>query len=286
MGIISKKPKKIANETTEIATIEDDGMSLKNIKESDLPAIIGGQVEKLNELDKSVKKAISNAKKAADSADSARNKSVGLFQKKAAIEALQISGYDMAQAIASEAEAQRISFDFTAKLAEISKFLFALGVSNIALNRSTVRLLQLKMKGASKNKLSELAQREILSVIKQLKAQEDILIRQQNLEDGAKQNERELKKHDVLIESIDKKTRDTTKKANSTFQKIKSLLSTVDAHADLLSSLRRSVRQSNKKINEFDLKFSQYKKYFYIICIISGATLILSIISLILSIMK
>lgn len=87
------------------------------------------------------------------------------------------------------AEAQEVSFTYQQKLAEMTKFLFALGVSNIAMNRSIVRELELKLKGASEEELDELARREIISVVKQLKAQEDIMKKQSDLSDKVRIHE-------------------------------------------------------------------------------------------------
>ncbi|MDR0312341.1 MAG: hypothetical protein LBI14_01955 [Treponema sp.] len=311
MGIINRKPRKIASETTEIAVIEDGEISLGNIKESDLPTIIGEQVQKLNELDESVREAIKMAENATNSATSARSQSAGFGHKKKAIEALQGAGYDIAKAVMSGVEAQKISFEFQRKLSEISKYLFALGVSNIALNRSTVRQLQLKMKGASEQELSDLAKREIINVIKQLKAQEDILFKQENLEKDVKlhhisiknnenkinatekktkSNLQKLKSllttHDLSLENNENKINATERKAKSNFQRIKSLLTTVDELTNSLASLKKSVNQQNKKINEFQLEFLRYKKMFFISCIVICVILILSIISLVFSLIK
>ena len=54
-------------------------------------------------------------------------------------------------------------------------YLFGLGVSNLAMNRSVVRGVEMRLKGASEEELDELARQEILGVVRQLKAQEDIM---------------------------------------------------------------------------------------------------------------
>lgn len=148
----------------------------------EMPSIIGSQVEELDKLDKKVKAALEKARNAQDSANSAKEKSVSmLWGKTEAIEALQSSGYALSEAVISSAEAHEIGFEFQTKLAEISKYLFALGVSSLAQNRMVVRELELKLKGASAAKLSELARKEVHSVVMQLKAQEDILCKQERL---------------------------------------------------------------------------------------------------------
>ena len=150
--------------------------------EKTLPELIHGQIGQLNELNASVKKALASAEQAEKKAKAASERSAGraLFQdkKREAIEELQTAGIELASAIQSSAQAQKISFDFQTRLADISKYLFKLGVSNIASNRMVVRELEKRLSGASAEELSDLARQEVLSVIQQLKEQEDILRKQ------------------------------------------------------------------------------------------------------------
>jgi hypothetical protein len=176
---------------------------LSGFNEKDLPVMIQGQISKLNDLDKSVKKAMEAAALAKDSAKSAKNKSAGLFKKKAAIEELQSAGIDLAEAVQSGAEAQRISFEFQTKLAKIAKYLFGLGVSNIASNRFVVRELEMKLKGASQEELSELARQELILVVKQLKEQEDILRKQEDFSKALKNYNEILKAQTQKSQQID-----------------------------------------------------------------------------------
>lgn len=170
-----------------------------------LPEMVQGEVDKLNELDASIKAAIKAAEQAEQYAKSAGEKSAsrGLFtdHKKAAIEELQTSGKMLAEAVQSGAKAQKISFEFQQRLAEITKYLFNLGVNNIAANRTVVRALEMRMKGASKEELSELARQELAAVVKQLKEQEDILHKQA-------QTTATLKEHDSKIYSALQQTGD------------------------------------------------------------------------------
>lgn len=179
--------------SSELVVLSPDRIIDSGFNEKDLPVLIKGQIGKLNELDKSVKKAMKAAVNAKNSADRARSQSAGFGKKKIAIEELQSAGIDLAEAVQSGAEAQKISFEFQTKLAEITKYLFGLGVSNIASNRFVVRELEMRLKGASQEELSELARQEILSVVKQLKEQEDILKKQENISRIVKVHDDKLK---------------------------------------------------------------------------------------------
>lgn len=164
--------------------------------EKTLPELIQGQVGKLNELDRSVKAALVAAELAEKRAKAASERSAGRawFQdkKREAIEELQTAGIELASAVQSSAQAQKISFEFQRRLADISKYLFTLGVSNIAANRTVVRELEKRLSGASEEELSELARQEVLAVIQQLKEQEDILRKQTQMA-------RILKEHDGKV---------------------------------------------------------------------------------------
>lgn len=164
-------------------------VNVQEHKNSDFPELISRQLNKMEVLDIKISTMTKNAESAAKAAQDA-NKEISLWGgRKEAIEQLQNSGKQLALAVQSNAEAQQHSFTLQKELAEISKFLFLLGSTNIAQNRIVIRELELKMQGASQEKLSKLAKEELLSVIRQLKAQEDILTKV----DQIKKNQRELK---------------------------------------------------------------------------------------------
>lgn len=164
-----------------------------------LPELIHGHLGKLNELNKKVLDANAKAKSAIEKANEAKTKSAerGFFKdyKKEAIVALQAMGVDLASAIQSGAEAQKISFEFQDRLAKVTKYLFELGVSNIAANRFVVQELELRLRGATEEELSELARQEVISVIRQLKQQEDLLKKQEQMFET-------LKGHDFKIKHV------------------------------------------------------------------------------------
>lgn len=168
------------------------------VSASQVPTIIQEQFKGLSALRENVSKATEKAENAMERAEVARGKSAGLFHKKEAIESLQEATVDLADAQIAAAQAQEVSFEYQQKIAEITKYLFALGVSNIAMNRCVVRELELKLKGASEEELDELARQEICAVVKQLKAQEDIMKKQEDM--GQK-----VKAHELTLRNQEKK---------------------------------------------------------------------------------
>ena len=180
-----------------------DGNYLTEIPHSDsmmiaerigsVPDILDNQFDKLRETQKMVDLATKRAKRAQESAQYASSKSAGWFQKKAAIESLQDAVSDVADAQQASADAQVVSFEYQKQLAEFSKFLLGLGVSSVAMNRTLIRELEKRLRGASTEEIDDLVQQEILSVIKQLKQQEDIMNKQENLSRIVREHDGDLK---------------------------------------------------------------------------------------------
>ncbi len=168
-----------------------------------LPELIQGQIGKLNELDACVKSALKTAEQAEKRAGIAGALSAGRSllkdRKREAIEELQKAGIELAKAVQSGASAQKTAFEFQTRLAEITKYLFSLGVSNVAANRVVVRELEARLRGASEEELSELAHQEILAVVMQLKEQEDLLNKQEELRKRQERMAEGLKAHDIKI---------------------------------------------------------------------------------------
>ena len=192
-----------------------------NVAESELPIIISQQVEKLANIEKQIKKAMSSAKKAKDAAENAKNTSAGVFHRKAAIENIQQSGVELAEAVIIQADALELSFKQHEETMQITKYLFALGVSNIAANRTVVRELTLKLKNASEEELSELARKEIEDIIRSLKAQEDMENKINNVSAKQKVLQQEIKTNKNLILDYTEKDKEQDKVISAQGQKIK-----------------------------------------------------------------
>ena len=179
--------------------MENKETMLVELNIDQVPDLIHGKFEKVEELKKNVEKAIKKAKLAKESAEVAKDHSAGLFQKKGAIEALQTVTHDLAEAQILSAQAQELSFEYHQKIAELTKYLFKLGVSGIAVNRSVVRTLELKMNGASQEELDEFARQEIAEVVRQLKEQEDLMRKHKMLSEKVKINRDKTIEHDRLF---------------------------------------------------------------------------------------
>lgn len=174
----------------------------------DLIAFVGGNIQSVNTLATQVTKAqaaVEEARKKVDvaikSAEDARSlagsrESVGWFgSRRRAINNAQEdienianaqvemaeTQIAMADAQKSLAEAQATFFEFQKQLAKITATMIQFSTANIATSRFIVRELEMRLSGASKGELTELARKELENVVYQIKAQQDIMSKQDQL---------------------------------------------------------------------------------------------------------
>lgn len=177
----------------------ESNLPQQNISIEQLPTIICNTFKHISEVDRKISNAVSRAEEAKKLADEASQKNAGWSffgsDKKEAIEALQSAAISQANALSDSVDANKELFNNQKKMSEALRYLFGLGVANIAANRTVVRELELKLKNASQEELSELARQEITNVILQLRAQEDMQYKLEN-------HDRILREHKVDIDKI------------------------------------------------------------------------------------
>ena len=168
------------------------------VKEDDIPSVITSQFAALKKVQASMDAAQTSVENAQKAAADARGKVVGIILgHKPAIESTQNAVKKLAEAQTDMIDAQKYSFEYQEKLADITKYLFQLGVSSITMNRAVVREVSLRLQEASQEELDGLAQQELMNVLKQLKAQEDIMVKQENIEKKQKKLADRLNEQDV-----------------------------------------------------------------------------------------
>ena len=177
----------------------ESNLPQQNISIEQLPTIIGNTFKDISEVDRKISNAVSRADEAKKLADEASQKNAGWSffgsDKKEAIEALQSAAISQANALSDSVDANKELFNNQKKMSEALRYLFGLGVANMAANRTVVRELELKLKNASHEELSELARQEIINVILQLRAQEDMQYKLEN-------HDRILREHKGEIDKI------------------------------------------------------------------------------------
>lgn len=224
----------------------DIKLDVTTINEKELSDLISTKFKDLTELENSVKEAFNLATKAKAKAQNAQV-SAGLFKKKAAIELLQDVVKGNAEAQISIVDAQKLLFEYQTQLTEITKFLFGLGVCNIVMNRTVVRELELKLKGASEEEISDLAKKELCNVIRQLKAQEDMMKTQEFIKGKVKEQAGQINYIDKKLDDIDNTDREQDQKIAEHTKKI--------AEKDIKDKKQdQKIAEHAKKIEEKDIK--------------------------------
>lgn len=158
--------------------MENNQFEIITVNLENLPDVISNTFQDISNIDKKIQLAKEKAEEVKCLAINASKKEAGwsLFghAKRDAIAALQESNLGFAEALSDMVDANKQIFDNQQKLAQGMNFLFVLGVSNMAANRTVVQQLEMKLRQASREELSELARQEIANVIQQLRAQEDM----------------------------------------------------------------------------------------------------------------
>lgn len=226
-----------------------DNIDTNLIQENNLSEIISSQVDIVKKLDKKVTEAMNKASGAKNSAKMAHEKSTGWFKNTGAIESLQSAIRDIGEATEANAESQKIMYDYMQKIAQITKNLITIGCSSIAMNRATVRELELKLTGASKEKLSELAKKELFKVITQLKQQEDIMSKQEHLTTEVYKQSKKLQNVEIIL--TEKDNLDSHQS-----EQIHGLTDLVEQHQRHFKTKDEIDQEQDKRLKEIDSFFS------------------------------
>ena len=112
------------------------------------------------------------------------------------IKKMQESTYYLSNVVIDISNNQIIFWDYLKKISEITKFLFNLGISNIAANNIVVHYLEKKLSDATKEELDDLAREEVENVVKRLKKQQEL---ESRYEDFKKNIKKEMKENQDLI---------------------------------------------------------------------------------------
>ena len=243
-------------------TYEDNLISLgiPEISDEELPQVINDYFTELQKLKNSVNESLEEASIAKESAETASRwvkdeHGFWIFKwtsknTEETVNNLQKAATDLAKALQTSAQAQKVSFENQEKIGQITRYLFALGVSNMAANRSVVNRLRQELKGTPKSKLNEMARREIYAVIRQLKAQEDLWNKQKTQGEILREHNDKIKQlSDQQNKSITKEEHDND--LNDYLRKlegIKNLIS--DAEKGLLEKIGKSQTIENAKIEK------------------------------------
>ena len=179
---------------------KDEKLDILNMPESEVPAVINEKFDQLAEIKNEIQDLQSSSIEIKNNAVIAKNKKVGIFNKKNVIKDLQTLTVDISSNQVANAEITNKILMYQQKIAETMKFLLGLGVTNLATNRAVVKQLKDRLESAQDGSIDEYEEKEILSVLRQLKAQEDMLEKQKRI--GEKINELKAKTCKIEKENI------------------------------------------------------------------------------------
>ena len=183
--------------------------SIKSIDAEKVPQYIESQMMLLAEIKKRVNSAVEKAYSVKKTVvNHVGGKPTGT---KKSIENLNQASIDIANAQIDAMTAQTVSFEYQQKLGEITKSLFCLGVSNIAANRAVVKELKLKLQEASEEELDDVARAEIEGLLNQLRAQEDVEIKQRELNDKVIKQQQQIDKLESQLLELQRQINELSK---------------------------------------------------------------------------
>lgn len=215
-----------------------------SIQLNELPQIISSQVVQIKDLGEKIESAIATANSAKESADNAKRKSVKLGHKAEAITTLQGATVDLAQAQSDTIDALKVSFEYEKKLGDISKYLFVLGAYSDANTRIVIQQLsdELEKEGKS-DKISKVAKQRLISVINQLKAQEDVMKQQEILTNKVDEHARQIKDLDRQLDDMEEADEEQDKKIAENAEKL-------SKYAQVLSAQQRKDQEHDDRISK------------------------------------
>ncbi len=158
-----------------------------NISESQLSDYINSRVDAIEEIERQAQHIKKKAEEARTFAKQASEQKIGFFGKKKAIKDSQQVYLKYGEVTEAQQDLNEMLVRNQRRIAEITKELSNLGTMSLAMNRATVKRLEDILMGNTPKELSVAAVEELQGVIKDLKNQEDFMIRQQKTELTAKE---------------------------------------------------------------------------------------------------
>lgn len=231
----------------------------KSIKLSDFPSFLTNQVSLINDNSKKIAKAKEKAEKAYKAAEKAKNEKVKWYKKTASIEALQKALDPIIDALDGQTDIADNLSDSIRAISDATRFLFVLGVSNMAANRMVIRELELKLSNATKEQLSALAQQELQNVLDQIKAQQHVLEKLEKLESKQSEYDTLANQFNEFKTSIQDQVDSTNRKID---QNVSELKNNIQEKANSIDDkIDNNVSELMNKMNGFVTKSDADTKY-------------------------
>lgn len=235
--------------------VKESNIEIVKIDESEVPALIHEQFTILSEYTSNLEIARKKADEVNQQAVKSKEKGVHFFKMKDSIEDLQANQVALSESNRINMELQEKSLEYQKKLSEIMQYLLGLGVANITMNRCVVKELMMRLNDASEDEIDDMTRKEILKVVQQLKAQEDLYIKTMEITG-------KVKEHDSKI--ISQESKDIE-------------------HDNYIKTLLEENKELKQKVISLENK---HNKRFIVVATILAACLIVGVVALVISIIK
>ena len=141
---------------------------------------------------------------------------------------------------------QKSQMAYQAQVADATKFLYGLSAYNMASSQSVLIKLQAVLSGASKEKLGELAQQQLMLALDQLKNQESIIIRMRENKNSIGKLEETMRAHNITITDISVETTEHAKKLATHEQLLEEAAEADEEQDKLIAENRRLLDEAAK----------------------------------------
>lgn len=214
---------------TTITPKKDEAIVVEpTITVENLPDAIADHIEHLAVLEEKMAVARKCAGNAKSLAIEARSRPATFFGRRKAIEALQASSLGLANANADMMDALALSFADQRKIGEILNQMLLLCVSNLAGTRSLIGQLEAGLKKVEKGGYSEDTKAEMARIIRELKAREDMMIRQEKHAEALREYGAHLQAAEDHLHEHDERHNETAEEVSHTNQLLAQTISELE----------------------------------------------------------
>ena len=161
------------------------------INKNELVLQVENHVERLDELESGLRRALNKGKDSKMYAEVAKKAKTGFLHRRKAIESLQTAVDSMSDTESITLDLMRNVINYLRDITNISNGIIQLGTANIASNRAVKQHLRDLVEGKSAMDLEQATQNELVAIMQQLSEKEDFLLKLQRTEKGLRHtNER------------------------------------------------------------------------------------------------
>lgn len=153
----------------------------------------------------------------------------------------------------SAAKSNTMILENQKKIVDITRAMLAIGTKSIAMNRSILGELKLKLNNASKEELETFEMQQIMSVITELEQQRDIMVKQDQLEEIVSEHEDRLNQKDCLDTDFDERITNNEDINKQQEEELEAQRRADVIHDERLDQGEKVDREQNDRLDKIDI---------------------------------